>query len=94
MLEFTSHDCPVCRRMRPLVEKLVTACSELDARYVRVDVTTRHGRALADRFQVRGTPTYVLLDEHGEERARLLGENSSESLADAVERAFGLSCWG
>ena len=94
MLEFSAHDCPACRRMRPVVEKLVGACTELDARFVRVDVSTRHGRALADRYHVRGTPTYVLLDEHGVEQARLLGENSSEALAAAVEHAFGLSCWG
>jgi cytochrome c-type biogenesis protein len=94
MLEFTSHDCPVCRRMRPVVEKLVSACMDLDAHFVRVDVTTGHGRALADRYGVRGTPTYVLLDEHGVERARLLGESSREQLAAAVERAFGMSCWG
>lgn len=94
MLEFTSHDCPVCRRMRPVVEKLVSACTELDARLVRVDVTSAHGRALADRYGIRGTPTYVLIDEQGVERARLLGESSSEELAAAVERAFGLSCWG
>ena len=94
MLEFTAHDCSVCRRMRPVVEKLVAACTELDARFVRVDVTTPQGRALADRYRVHGTPTYVLLDEHGVERARLLGESSSEALAAAVERAFGLSCWG
>jgi cytochrome c-type biogenesis protein len=94
MLEFSSHDCPVCRRMRPVVEKLMAACTELDARFVRVDVASRQGRALADQFSVRGTPTYVLLDADGKERARLLGESSSEELAAAVERAFGLSCWG
>jgi cytochrome c-type biogenesis protein len=94
MLEFTSNECPVCRRMRPVIEKLVATCSELDARVVRVDVSTRAGRALAERHHVRGTPTYVLLDEHGVERARLLGENTSLVLAAAVERAFGLSCWG
>jgi len=36
----------------------------------------------------------VLLDEHGVERVRLLGEHSGETLAGAVERAFGVSCWG
>jgi cytochrome c-type biogenesis protein len=94
MLEFTSHECPVCKRMRPVLDKLVAACTELDTRIVRVDVSTPSGRALADRHGVRGTPTFVLLDDGGVERARLLGENSSEDLAAAVERAFGLSCWG
>lgn len=92
-LEFTSNECPVCRRMRPVIERLAATCSELDTSRVLVDVTTASGRALADQHHVRGTPTFVLLDEHGVERARLLGENSREELAAAVERAFGVSCW-
>jgi thiol-disulfide isomerase/thioredoxin len=93
-LEFSAHDCPVCRRMRPVVEKLAASCSELEARIVRVDVSTRSGRALAARFNVRGTPTFVLLNEHGVEALRLLGESTGEQLAAAVEQAFGVSCWG
>lgn len=92
LLEFTATDCPVCRRMRPVVDKLVAACTELDAHVVRVDVATAHGRALADQLGVRGTPTIVLLDEAGLETERLLGENSGDDLAAAIERAFGLSC--
>jgi cytochrome c-type biogenesis protein len=94
MLEFTSQECPVCRRMRPVVDKLVTACSELGTRTVRIDVTTASGRALAEQHGVRGTPTFVLVDEDGVEKARLLGENTAEDVAAAVERAFGISCWG
>jgi cytochrome c-type biogenesis protein len=94
MLEFTSDECPVCRRMRPVLEKLVASCSELEKRMVRVDVATSYGRALADRFGVRGTPTFILFDEQGVETARLLGETSREDVAAAVERATGLSCWG
>ena len=92
-LEFSAHDCPVCRRMRPVIEKLAAACSELEPRIVRVDVTTASGRALADRYHVRGTPTFVLLNERGVEEIRLLGESSGEQLAAAVEQAFGVSCW-
>jgi thioredoxin-related protein len=80
--------------MRPVVEKLVAACTELEAKVVRVDVTTPAGRALADHHRVRGTPTFVFVDEHGVERARLLGENTGEALGAALERAFGVSCWG
>jgi len=94
LLEFTSDECPVCRRMRPVLDRLVTACSELRTRVVRVDVATARGRALADRHGVRGTPTFVLFDAAGNEAARLLGETSREDVAAAVERAFGVSCWG
>ena len=94
MLEFTSQECPVCRRMRPVLDRLASACSELEQRIVKVDVTTARGRALAARHGIRGTPTFVLFDEAGSEVTRLLGERSKEEVALAVERAFGLSCWG
>jgi cytochrome c-type biogenesis protein len=94
LLEFGSHDCPVCRRMRPVLDRLMASCNELDGWVVRVDVTTASGRALAMRHGVRGTPTYVLVDGDGVEHGRLLGETSSAEIAAAIERAFGLSCWG
>jgi thiol:disulfide interchange protein len=92
-LEFSARDCPVCQRMRPVIEKLAATCTELDARIVRVDVGTGTGRALADEYHVVGTPTFVLLNEHGQEELRLIGESSGAELAAAVERAFGVSCW-
>lgn len=94
LLEFGSHDCPVCQRMRPVLDRLVASCSELDEWVVRVDVGSPSGRALAARHAVRGTPTYVLVDSDGVEHGRLLGEMSSAEIASAIERAFGLSCWG
>jgi cytochrome c-type biogenesis protein len=94
LLEFGSHDCPVCRRMRPVLDRLLAACTELDGRVVRVDVGTASGRALAAQHGVRGTPTYVLVDRNGVEHGRLLGETTSAEIAAAIERAFGLSCWG
>jgi cytochrome c-type biogenesis protein len=94
LLEFTAHDCPVCKRMRPVLDRLVASCGELEQRIVRVDVTTKIGRSLADRHAVRGTPTFVLIDDAGSEVVRLLGERSRAEVADAIERTFGLSCWG
>jgi cytochrome c-type biogenesis protein len=94
LLEFGSHECPVCRRMRPVLDRLVAACSELDGWVVRVDVATASGRALAARHGVRGTPTYVLVDRDGVEQGRLLGETPSAEISAAIERAFGLSCSG
>lgn len=92
LLEFTARECPVCRRMRPIVERVEAACTTLEARIVRVDVATPEGRALADHHHVRGTPTFVLIDGNGVERERLLGETSANEVAAAVERAFGVSC--
>ena len=93
LLEFTARDCPVCRLMRPVVDSLTTACGELATQTVRIDVGTARGRALAAHHGVRGTPTLVLVDGEGVERARLIGANSREDVASAVEGAFGISCW-
>ena len=92
LLEFGAHDCPVCRRMRPVLDRLVTACAELDSWVVHVDVATQSGRALASRYGVRGTPTFLFLNDKGEEGERLLGETTEADIAAAVERTFGLSC--
>lgn len=92
LLEFGAHDCSVCQRMRPVLDRLVAACIELDNLVVHVDVATSQGRALATRYGVRGTPTYVLVSEDGVERERLHGETTEAQIAGAIERNFGLSC--
>jgi cytochrome c-type biogenesis protein len=91
LLEFSSQHCPACQRMRPTVDRLVRAC-ELDSLVMHVDVSTSGGQSLAHRHAVRATPTFVLVDESGRERARILGETSANDIAAAVEKAFGISC--
>jgi thiol:disulfide interchange protein len=91
LLEFSSQHCPACQRMRPTLDRLVRAC-ELDSLVLHVDVSTSHGQSLAHRHAVRATPTFVLVDEAGRERARILGETSANDIAAAVEKAFGISC--
>lgn len=91
LLGFSSRHCPACQRMRPTVDRLVRAC-ELDDLVLHVDVSTSGGQSLAHRHAVLATPTFVLIDEHGQERARILGETSANDIAAAVEKAFGISC--
>lgn len=92
LLEFTAHQCPVCNRMRPVIDRVAHSCDGLGERVVRVDVATPGGRKLADLHAVRGTPTFVFVDESGVEQARVIGEQSEQELAATVERALKLSC--
>lgn len=92
VLEFTARTCVVCQAMRPVVARVAERCQVLGESLVRVDVGTKGGRALADQHAVRGTPTFVLLDERGVERGRILGRQSEGELAQALDRAYGTSC--
>ena len=94
IVNFTADECPVCQRMKPVLDRLLMACSEIQPRFVQVDVAQSDGRALADEHAVRGTPTLLLFNEQGSEKARLLGEMSQEEMATAIEQVYGVSCWG
>lgn len=92
VLEFTAGTCVVCQAMRPVVARAAERCDVLGQSLVQVDVGTSGGRALADQHLVRGTPTFVLLDERGVERGRILGKQSEGDLVRALDRAYGTSC--
>jgi cytochrome c-type biogenesis protein len=92
MLEFVSHHCPACERMRPVLERVQAACAALDTPLVTVDVGTVNGRATALHHAVRGTPTFVFVGADGKELDRVIGETKMEHLIKRIQTAFGLQC--
>lgn len=92
VLEFVGAHCPICQRMQPVIEQAEATCTSLGVHARRIDVGTAGGRAWADRFGVLGTPTFVFLDERGQERARLIGEQPVDELRAAIEAAYGARC--
>lgn len=97
VLEFTAQTCAVCERMVPRFERVLASCglaphSAPAPALVSVDVASAAGRGLADRYAVRGTPTFVLLDRQGAEHGRLLGEQDAATVAQALHGAFGITC--
>lgn len=82
LLEFSSNDCPPCRAMQPIV-------SELIARGVPVrQVDVQAEPQLAQRYQIRSTPTYVIVQE-GREVTRLVGAQSVAKLQAALQQNPG-----
>lgn len=80
LLEFNSEHCPPCRAMQPIV-------SELIARGVpvrQVDVAAEP--QLTRRFNIRSTPTYVVVRD-GQEVTRLLGTQSMQQLRGALQQS-------
>ena len=56
---------------------------------LRLNVTDSVGGVLAGRYQVRGVPTFVLLDGEGEAIQVHIGRIDREMVVEAVERLVG-----
>ena len=77
LLGFSSPHCPPCRAMQPVLQQLEQ--SGVPIRHV--DVTAEP--ALASRYGVRQTPTFVVVND-GQEVTRLVGMQTAAKLNQAL----------
>jgi len=80
LLEFSSANCPPCRSMQPVIAQLEQA--GVPVRHVDVN----QERDLAIRYNVRSTPTYVVL-AGGREKTRLVGAQSLQTMQQTLRNA-------
>ncbi|ABS28303.1 cytochrome c biogenesis protein CcdA [Anaeromyxobacter sp. Fw109-5] len=90
VVEVMSRSCPVCRSMEPVVAEAERGCP--GAHVQRRLVEEPEGAELARRHGVRGVPTFLVLDGSGREVRRLVGAQSVEALAGALQLATGRLC--
>jgi len=57
------------------------------ARIIRLDVFSSVGRTAASQFAVRGVPTFILLDGHGQILDRQVGSLNTEKIKTLVHQA-------
>jgi cytochrome c-type biogenesis protein len=93
LVEFVSRTCTVCAKMHPVVEALAKKCAG-DGSLLRINVDDDAGKSLASRYGVRVVPTFVSVDAMGSEVERLVGEQTSERLAQALGEVRGEGCPG
>jgi len=62
-LEFTSDNCPACRKAKPWIEEMYQTYGE-NVNFVLADVD-KGGLALAQRLGVTAVPTFVYYDKDG-----------------------------
>lgn len=84
MVVFTSSTCTVCARMRPVIAEAERLCHAPAGTVQTVDLGDERGRALARRYAVRVVPTFLSVDASGEEVARLVGEQDTRALGQAI----------
>ncbi|AKT42901.1 thioredoxin domain-containing protein [Chondromyces crocatus] len=86
LVEFTSGYCAACRKMAPIVAELEKRCARSVEGAIRlVNVDDPEGEALASRYGVDALPTFLALNADGGEVTRLVGLQSEEKLASALD---------
>lgn len=92
MLELFSEDCPSCKKMEPIVDKIKGRCTKEGVRVDAVDVSEPSRRRLVEELQIVGVPTFVFFDELGLEAMRLVGEQTETALMQALYQVGAQSC--
>ncbi|MGI5862469.1 MAG: cytochrome c biogenesis protein CcdA [Myxococcales bacterium] len=94
MIAFVSGSCPICLRMAPIVAAAERGCAGHKVAVERIRVDAPGGRELARRYGVLGLPTFVFVDEFGNEVSRLVGEQSLAALEQTLSVLAGEDCEG
>jgi thiol:disulfide interchange protein len=71
--------------MKPIVDGLEEKYGE-DYPIVRVDIDTKQGKQVARDHGFIGQPTFIFIDESGEEVRRLMGPQTPETFEQEIER--------
>ncbi len=83
LLNFTTTWCGYCKQMKPALAQLAAAG------YPIRDVDGDQSPDLAKRYKISGYPTYVIVDESGEELSRTSGVRPATELASMYREAQG-----
>lgn len=94
MLAFTAKDCPICKRMKPIINNLVNQCDGNMVRVKMVNISADENHNFVGKYHLVGVPTFVFKDSAGDEVARLVGEQTESSLKQALSALRGEPCPG
>ncbi len=73
--------------MRPVVSGIEDEYGD-EFKIVHINIGTNQGKKKATDYTVLGTPTMIMFDDSGREVRRLMGYQSPEDLAEAIDRVL------
>jgi cytochrome c-type biogenesis protein len=91
-ISFTSASCEDCVAMKPIIEKLEKSCGGKTLEFRTVDLDDHQFEYLANQQGIFGTPTYLMLDNNGKEKQRLIGPQKLDNLDKSIKISSGYSC--
>ena len=94
MIELYSRTCTICKQMEPVVETVSKECKDDTVKVIRIDVSQPANQGWVERYRVVGVPTFLFVDEHNAEVARLVGRQTEDTMRQALAALRGESCAG
>ena len=94
MVEIWAPYCSVCKDMQPLVQQLARDCQHKEVDVQLIDVSREENEENLDLYRVAALPTFVFIDQDGQEVARLVGRQDEQALRQAMAVLAGESCPG
>ncbi len=79
-VEFYSSNCPICRKMIPVVRTIQESCMDKNLQVLKINVSLKENRHYARKYGIVGVPTFVFMDDQGGEVSRLIGEQNIQTL--------------
>lgn len=92
MVEFFKDDCPICKKMAPIVAALKSECEAHQLPVLQVNLSKPENQRYISQFGLRGVPTFLAYDAEGQLQARLVGEQTVSSLERTLSSLSGEAC--
>jgi len=94
MVEVYSDNCTICKKMKPIVDRVTHQCQENKVLVRTVNLSKNENRGLTRKYRLVGVPTFLFMDKDGNEVARLVGRQSERGLRQALSALRGEPCPG
>ncbi len=90
VLLFVSSHCIHCPVAEKLVKKVVPDYEEHGLDFEKIRTATKEGKKLGKEYNIRGTPTIILLNDEDEEVKRFVGTPEEQVFRNELEKMLGL----
>ncbi len=90
ILLFVSSHCPHCPAAEQIVKKVVPDYYDHGLSLKKIRIKTKEGKKRSLEYNVRATPTILVLNDKGNEIKRMVGVVSEDNLRASIEKLLGL----
>ncbi len=87
---FVSSRCTHCPKAEKMAKRMFPEYYDKGLSFTKVRMKTSEGKHMAKEYSIRGTPTFIFLDDSGSYLDRIVGVPSEGTLRGAVEKHLGI----